>query len=251
MSAVQTLGHISFYGWQPCWKWWWWCLTHHVVQTLDWKRKPKMRSACKLQTEELANPGPSCCEMRGLTTTPNSKGAYMRRLLRWNAQFTALCFIPSLCNWLLDFLTGRPHVTHRAQSQWTQCAELPSALFANSQLDRSNLFIKIVDYTTVGLISNKNQTNKIQARWAVWLSGAKTIFLWMRKKRKCSWAHTQHAPLIIKRVIWQKTSPGLSTHPLKNRLEPELSLVYTVWVVQILLYREKCYFDFLYVLYIW
>ncbi len=79
----------------------------------------------------------------------------------------------SLCNWLLDFLTGRPQavrVSIKTSSTITlntgapQCVLSP-LLFTLLTHDctpshNSNLFIKFADDTTVvGLISNRDETN--------------------------------------------------------------------------------------------
>ncbi len=107
----------------------------------------------------------------------------------------------SLCNWLLDFLTGRPQavrVGSNTSSTITlntgapQGCVLSPVLFTLLTHDctpshNSNLFIKFADGTTVvGLISNRDETTG--ARWAAWPGGAvTTISLWMwRRQRRLS-----------------------------------------------------------------
>ncbi len=105
----------------------------------------------------------------------------------------------SLCNWLLDFLTGdlRQYgsaLTHPAPSYWTQGPPKDVCWAPSSSLcwpttctpsHNSNLFIKFADDTTVvGLISTEmRQTTG--ARWAAWPGGAgTTISLWMWRRRR-------------------------------------------------------------------
>ncbi len=80
----------------------------------------------------------------------------------------------SLCNWLLDFLTGRPQAvrvgintssTITLNTGAPQGCVLSPLLFTLLTYDctpshNSNLFIKFADDTTVvGLISNRDETN--------------------------------------------------------------------------------------------
>ncbi len=81
----------------------------------------------------------------------------------------------SLCNWLLDFLTGRPQavrvgintsstITPNHRGSPRMCADPPPLHSADPRLHTvtqpTNLFIKFADDTTVvGLISNRDETN--------------------------------------------------------------------------------------------
>ncbi len=105
----------------------------------------------------------------------------------------------SLCNWLLDFLTGRPQAvrvgintssTITLNTGAPQGCVLSPLLFTLLTHDctpshNSNLFIKFVDdMTVVGLISTEmRQTTGV--RWAAWPGGAvPTISLWMWRRRR-------------------------------------------------------------------
>ncbi len=121
----------------------------------------------------------------------------------------------SLCNWLLDFLTGRPQAvrvginTSRTITLNTgapQRCVLSPLLFTLLTHDctpshNSNLFIKFADDTTVvGLISNRDDTNyrsKV-SRLAGWCSD-NNLSLNVEKTKEIvvdfRRVHTQHAPL--------------------------------------------------------
>nr|XP_046263544.1 uncharacterized protein LOC124068963 [Scatophagus argus] len=121
----------------------------------------------------------------------------------------------SLCNWLLDFLTGRPQAvwvgsntfsTITLNTEGPQGCVLSPHLFTLMTHDctptfSSNLFIKFADDTiVVGLIDNDNETiyRSVVSRLAVWckdnnlcLEKMKEIVVDFRR------LHTQHAPLTI------------------------------------------------------
>ena len=132
----------------------------------------------------------------------------------------------SLCNWLLDFLTGRPQavrVGSNTSSTITlntgapQGCVLSPLLFTLLTHDctpshNSNLFIKFADDTTVvGLISNKDETNYRNEvrRLAGWctdnnlsLNVEKTKEIVVDFRR----THTQHAPLTINGATVERVS---------------------------------------------
>uniref|UniRef100_A0A9J7YNX0 Reverse transcriptase domain-containing protein n=1 Tax=Cyprinus carpio carpio TaxID=630221 RepID=A0A9J7YNX0_CYPCA len=132
----------------------------------------------------------------------------------------------SLCNWLLDFLTGRPQavwVGSNTSSTITlntgapQGCVLSPLLFTLlthdcTQSHNSNLFIKFVDDTTVvGLISNKDETNYRSevshlARWCsdnnLSLNVEKTKEIVVDFRR----AHAQHVPLTINGATVERVS---------------------------------------------
>ncbi len=150
----------------------------------------------------------------------------------------------SLCNWLLDFLTGKPQAvrvgintssTITLNTGAPQGCVLSPLLFTLLTHDctpshNSNLFIKFADdMTVVGLISNRDETNYRSevSRLAGWcrdnnlsLNVEKTKEIVVDFRR----VHTQHAPLTINGRLWreraapsswectsQRTSPGLTT----------------------------------------
>ncbi|KAI2647702.1 putative RNA-directed DNA polymerase from transposon BS [Labeo rohita] len=123
----------------------------------------------------------------------------------------------SLCNWLLDFLTGRPQavwVGNNTSSTITSNTGTPQGCVLSPLLftllthdcapsHSSNLFIKFADDTTVvGLISNNDETNyrSEMSRLAGWCSG-NNLSLNVEKTKEIvvdfRRAHTQHAPLTI------------------------------------------------------
>ncbi len=132
----------------------------------------------------------------------------------------------SLCNWLLDFLTGRPQavrVSINTSSTITlntgapQGCVLSPLLFTLLTHDctpshNSNLFIKFADDTTVvGLISNRDETNYRSevSRLAGWcrdnnlslnVEKMKEIVVDFRR------VHTQHAPLTINGATVERVS---------------------------------------------
>uniref|UniRef100_A0A9J8D6D0 Reverse transcriptase domain-containing protein n=1 Tax=Cyprinus carpio carpio TaxID=630221 RepID=A0A9J8D6D0_CYPCA len=131
----------------------------------------------------------------------------------------------SLCNWLLDFLTGKPQavwVGSNTSSTITLNTGAPQGcvlklLFTLLTHDctpshNSNLFIKFADDTTVlGLISNRDETNyrSEMSRLARWCSDnnlslnvekTKEIVVDFRK------VHTQHAPLTINSATVERVS---------------------------------------------
>ncbi|KAL0159464.1 hypothetical protein M9458_043189, partial [Cirrhinus mrigala] len=132
----------------------------------------------------------------------------------------------SLCNWLLDFLTGRPQavrVGSNTSSTITlntgapQGCVLSPLLFTLLTHDctpshSSNLFIKFADDTTVvGLISKSDETDYRSevSRLAVWcrdnnlsLNVEKTKEIVVDFRR----AHTQHAPLTINGASVERVS---------------------------------------------
>ncbi len=132
----------------------------------------------------------------------------------------------SLCNWLLDFLTGRPQAvrvgintssTITLNTGAPQGCVLSPLLFTLLTHDctpshNSNLFIKFADDTTVvGLISNRDETNYRSevSRLAGWcrvnnlsLNVEKTKEIVVDFRR----VHTQHAPLTINGAIVERAS---------------------------------------------
>ncbi len=132
----------------------------------------------------------------------------------------------SLCNWLLDFLTGRPQAvrvgintssTITLNTGAPQGCVLSPLLFTLLTHDctpshNSNLFIKFADDTTVvGLISNRDETNYRSevSRLAGWcrdnnlslnVEKMKEIVVDFRR------VHTQHAPLTINGATVERAS---------------------------------------------
>uniref|UniRef100_A0A8C1LL36 Reverse transcriptase domain-containing protein n=1 Tax=Cyprinus carpio TaxID=7962 RepID=A0A8C1LL36_CYPCA len=132
----------------------------------------------------------------------------------------------SLCNWLLDFLTGRPQavrVGSNTSSTITlntgapQGCVLSPLLFTLLTHDctpshNSNLFIKFADDTTVvGLISNRDETNYRSevSRLAGWCSD-NNLSLNVEKTKEIvvdfRRAHTQHVPLTINGATVERVS---------------------------------------------
>ncbi len=132
----------------------------------------------------------------------------------------------SLCNWLLDFLTGRPQavwVGINTSSTITLNTGAPQGCVLSPLLftllthnctpsHNSNLFIKFADDTTVvGLISNRDETNYRSevSRLAGWcrdnnlsLNVEKTKEIVVDFRR----VHTQHAPLTINGAAVERVS---------------------------------------------
>ncbi|KAL0153828.1 hypothetical protein M9458_050858 [Cirrhinus mrigala] len=132
----------------------------------------------------------------------------------------------SLCNWLLDFLTGRPQAVRVGSNTSStiilntgapQGCVLSPLLFTLLTHDctpshSSNLFIKFADDTTVvGLISKTDETDYRSevSRLAVWcrdnnlsLNVEKTKEIVVDFRR----AHTQHAPLTINGASVERVS---------------------------------------------
>ncbi len=132
----------------------------------------------------------------------------------------------SLCNWLLDFLTGRPQAvrvgintssTITLNTGAPQGCVLSPLLFTLLTHDctpshNSDLFIKFADDTTVvGLISNRDETNYRSevSRLAGWcrdnnlsLNVEKTKEIVVDFRR----VHTQHAPLTINGATVERAS---------------------------------------------
>ncbi|KAL0175804.1 hypothetical protein M9458_028134 [Cirrhinus mrigala] len=132
----------------------------------------------------------------------------------------------SLCNWLLDFLTGRPQAVRVGSNTSStiilntgapQGCVLSPLLFTLLTHDctpshSSNLFIKFADDTTVvGLISKRDEADYRSevSRLAVWcrdnnlsLNVEKTKEIVVDFRR----AHTQHAPLTINGASVERVS---------------------------------------------
>ncbi len=132
----------------------------------------------------------------------------------------------SLCNWLLDFLTGRPQAvrvgintssTITLNTGAPQGCVLSPLLFTLLTHDctpshNSNLFIKFADDTTVvGLISNRDETNYRSevSRLAGWCRD-NNLFLNVEKMKEIvvdfRRVHTQHAPLTINGATVERAS---------------------------------------------
>ncbi len=132
----------------------------------------------------------------------------------------------SLCNWLLDFLTGRPQAvrvgintssTITLNTGAPQGCVLSPLLFTLLTHDctpsqNSNLFIKFADDTTVvGLISNRDETNYRSevSRLTGWCSD-NNLSLNVEKTKKIvvdfRRVHTQHAPLTINGATVERVS---------------------------------------------
>ncbi len=132
----------------------------------------------------------------------------------------------SLCNWLLDFLTGRPQAVRvgiNTSSTITlntgdpQGCVLSPLLFTLLTHDctpshNSNLFIKFADDTTVvGLISNRDETNYRSevSRLAGWCRD-NNLSLNVEKTKEIvvdfMRVHTQHAPLTINGATVERVS---------------------------------------------
>ncbi len=140
----------------------------------------------------------------------------------------------SLCNWLLDFLTGRPQavrVGSNTSSTVTLNTGAPQGCVLSPLLftllthdctptSSSNLFIKFTDnMTVVGLINNKNETiyRSEESRLATWckdnnlhlnVEKMKEIVVHFRRK------HAQHSPLTINvaAVEWLSSAKFLGVH---------------------------------------
>jgi hypothetical protein len=126
----------------------------------------------------------------------------------------------SLCNWILDFLRGRPEmvrvdnnisailILNTGAPQWCVLSPFLYSLFTHDCTARhvSNTIIKFADDTTVvGLITDNNETPyREEVRdLAVWCQGnnlslnvimAKEMIVEYRKKRN------EHAPILINRA---------------------------------------------------
>ncbi len=156
----------------------------------------------------------------------------------------------SLCNWILDFLTGRPQsvrVGHNTSSTTTLSTGAPQGCVLSPLLFTllthdctakfsSNHIIKFADDTSVvGLISNNDETHYREevAQLAEWC-GANNLSLNVEKKRRLWWTSgetpltTPHWPSTPR--LWresaalnswgctsQRTSPGLPTPSLSPR----------------------------------
>ncbi len=132
----------------------------------------------------------------------------------------------SLCNWLLDFLTGRPQavrVGSNTSSTITLNTGAPQGCVLSPLLftllthdctpsNKSNLFIKFADdMTVVGLISNRDETNYRSevSRLAGWCSD-NNLSLNVEKTKEIvvdfRRVHTQHAPLTINGATVERVS---------------------------------------------
>ncbi len=146
----------------------------------------------------------------------------------------------SRCNWLLDFLTGRPQAvrvgintssTITLNTGAPQGCVLSPLLFPLLTHDctpshNSNLFMKFADDTTVvGLISNRDETNYRSevSHLARWCSD-NNLFLNVEKTKEIvvdfSRVHTQHAPLTINGATVERMS---STKFLGEHITEDLS----------------------------
>ncbi len=148
----------------------------------------------------------------------------------------------SLCNWLLDFLTGRPQavrVGSNTSSTITLNTGAPQGCVLSPLLftllihdctpsHKSNLFIRFADDTAVVGKTEMRQTTG--ARWAARPGGAvTTISLWMWRRRRrllLTSGKCTHSMLRWPSMVWpwrewaapsswvytsQRTSPGLTT----------------------------------------
>ncbi len=146
----------------------------------------------------------------------------------------------SLCNWLLDFLTGRPQavwVGSNTSSTITLNTGAPQGCVLSPLLftllthdctpsNKSNLFIKFADDTTVvGLISNRDETNYRSevSRLTGWCSD-NNLSLNVEKMKEIvvdfRRVHTQHAPLTINGATVDRVS---STKFLDVHITEDLS----------------------------
>ncbi len=130
----------------------------------------------------------------------------------------------SLCNWLLDFLTGRPQAVRvgiNTSSTITLNTGAPRGcvlspllftLLTHDCTSSHNLFIKFADdMTVVGLISNRDETNYRSevSHLAGWCSD-NNLSLNVEKMKEIvvdfRRVHTQHAPLTINGATVERVS---------------------------------------------
>ncbi len=133
----------------------------------------------------------------------------------------------SLCNWLLDFLTGRPQavrvgrVTHPAPSHWTQgppkdvCWASSSSLCWPTTAHRhttptASLNLRMTRLWWVSSATEMRQTTGV--RWAAWPGGAVTnnLSLNVEKTKEIvvdfRRVHSLHAPLTINGATVERVS---------------------------------------------
>ncbi len=147
----------------------------------------------------------------------------------------------SLCNWILDFLTGRPQsvrVGHNTSSTTTLSTGAPQGCVLSPLLFTllthdctakfsSNHIIKFADDTTVvGLISNNDVKRTTERKWHSWLSGvALTICpsMW-RRQRRLWWTSgetpltTPHWPSTVR--LWRESAALNSWGCTSQRISP-------------------------------
>ncbi len=128
----------------------------------------------------------------------------------------------SLCNWLLDFLTGRPQAVRVGSNTSSTitlntgapqgCVLSPLLFTLLTHSLTSNLFIKFADDTTVvGLINNRDETNYRSevSHLAGWCSDNNlSLNVWRRRRRLSltSGECTLHAPLTINGATVERVS---------------------------------------------
>ncbi len=135
----------------------------------------------------------------------------------------------SLCNWLLDFLTGRPQAVRVGINTsstitlntgapkdvcWAPSSSLcwPTTAHRHTTLTFSSS-LRMTRLWWVSLATEMRQTTGV--RWADWSGGAgTTISLWMWRRRRrlllISGVHTQHAPLTINVRLWRSEQHQVS-----------------------------------------
>uniref|UniRef100_A0A9J7Z4K7 Reverse transcriptase domain-containing protein n=1 Tax=Cyprinus carpio carpio TaxID=630221 RepID=A0A9J7Z4K7_CYPCA len=213
-----------------------WLVMHHIKSALPLSLDPFQFA---YQSNRSTDDAIATALHSALSTHIDKKDSYVRMLfIDFSSAFNTI--IPqqliyklvqlglntSLCNWLLDFLTGRPlavRVGSNTSSTITLNTGVPQGFVLSPLLftllthdctpsHNSNLFIKFADDTTVvGLISNRDETNYRSevSRLAGWCSD-NNLSLNMEKMKEIvvdfRRVHTQHAPLTINDATVERVS---------------------------------------------